>query len=76
MQLVRRVSKKQDLRFSPIFPFATRPPNSIISSATKAPTEAASVGVKKPMYMPPITRKNNKAIPQTPLRDANRSAQV
>jgi len=41
-----------------------------------APNAAASVGVKIPPYMPPITRRNRVSIPQTPLRLANFSDQV
>jgi len=35
----------------------------------KAPTAPASVGVKKPKYIPPITRKNTKISSQTFFRD-------
>lgn len=41
----------------------------LISSAPKAPTAPASVGVKMPPYMPPIIVRNNKNIGQVNFRE-------
>ena len=53
-----------------------RPRSSATSSVPKAPTPAASVAVKAPPYMPPITSVNSAATAHTSRRARRRSASV
>ena len=60
-------SNKHSTKLDPVSCLRTR----LTTKAPKAPIPPASVGVKTPPYIPPITSKNSKSTGQVSLSDPN-----